>query len=69
VICGVRLKIDRGKIPEIEAIVVRGEQALDVRAILDTRGQDWEGILPPGRRSSRLAMMAAADDYLELFVQ
>ena len=66
---GVRLKADGGKISEIEAIVVRGEQVLDVPAILATKDQDWEEILPPEQRSSRLAMMAAADDYFELFVK
>jgi hypothetical protein len=69
VLYGVRLKIDREKISEIESIVVRGKQVLDVKAILDTKDQDWEGILPPEQRSSRLAMMAAADDYFELFVK
>ncbi len=66
---GVRLRIDKEKISEIEAIVVRGEQVLDVPAILATKDQDWEGILPPEQRSSRLSMMAAADDYFELFVK
>ena len=66
---GVRLKVDKAKISEIEAIVVRGKEVLDVKAILDTKDQDWEGILPPEQRSSRLSMMAVADDYFELFVQ
>jgi hypothetical protein len=66
---GVRLKVDKEKISEIEAIVVRGKEVLDVKAILDTKDQDWEGILPPEQRSSRLSMMAAADDYFELFVK
>jgi hypothetical protein len=66
---GVRLKIDEGKISEIEAIVVRGTQVLDVPAILATKDQDWEVPLPPEQRSSRLAMMAAADDYFRLFVK
>jgi hypothetical protein len=66
---GFRLKVDEGKISEIESIVVRGKEVLDVKAILDTKDQDWEGILPPEERSSRLAMMAAADDYFELFVK
>ena len=69
VLYGVRLKVDEGKISEIEAIVVRGAQVLDVPAILATKDQDWEGILPPEQRSSRLAMMAVADDYFELFVK
>jgi hypothetical protein len=66
---GVRLKIDKEKISEIEVIVVRGGQVLNAKAIVDSKDQDWEGILPPEQRSSRLAMMAAADDYFELFVQ
>jgi hypothetical protein len=66
---GVRLKVSEGKISEIEAIVVRGKEVLDVPAILDTKNQDWEGILPPEQRSSRLFMMALADDYFELFVK
>ncbi len=66
---GVRLKIDKEKVSEIEAIVVRGKEVLDVQAILDTRDQDWEGILPLEQRSSRLSMMAVADDYFELFVK
>lgn len=69
VLYGVRLKVEANKISEIEAIVVRGEQVLDVPAILATRDQDWEEALPPEQRSSRLAMMAAADDYFGLFVK
>jgi hypothetical protein len=66
---GVRLKIDKEKISEIEAILARGKEVLDVKAILDTKDQDWESILPPEQRSSRLSMMAAADDYFELFIK
>lgn len=66
---GVRLKVDNDKISEIEAILARGKQVLDVKAVLDSKDQDWEGILPLEQRSSRLSMMAAADDYFELFVQ
>jgi hypothetical protein len=69
ILYGVRLKIDKEKISEIEAIIIRGDQVLDVPAIMATKDQDWEGILPPEQRSSRLAMMAAADDYFELFVK
>lgn len=69
VLYGVRLKVEANRISEIEAIVVRGEQVLDVPAILATRDQDWEEALPPEQRSSRLAMMAAADDYFGLFVK
>jgi len=44
---GVRLKIDKERISEIEAIVVRGKEVLDVKAILDTKDQDWEASFRP----------------------
>ncbi|NLV31463.1 MAG: hypothetical protein GXY47_09935 [Acidobacteria bacterium] len=66
---GVRLKVDGGKISEIEAILARGKEVLDVPAILATADHDWEAVLPPEERSSRLSMIAAADDYFELFVK
>ena len=69
VLYGVRLQIEDNRISEIEAIVVRGKQVLDVPAILAAKDQDWEAILPPEQRSSRLAMIAAADDYFRLFVK
>jgi hypothetical protein len=68
ILYGVRLKVEENKISEIEAVVVRGDQVLDVPAILATEDQDWN-ILPPEQRSSRLAMIAVADDYFELFVK
>jgi len=68
VLYGVRLKVEENKISEIEAIVVRGDQVLDVPAILATKDQDWD-ILPPEQRTSRFALIAAADDYFELFVK
>jgi hypothetical protein len=78
ILYAVRLKVDRGgitgnqmalKISEIEAFVIREKaQVGDVKVILDTKDQDWESILPPEQRSSRLALMAIADDYFELFV-
>jgi hypothetical protein len=69
ILYGVRLKVDKGRISEIESIVVRGKEVLNPQAILDTANQDWEDPLPPQQRSSRLSMIAAADDYFELFVK
>jgi hypothetical protein len=66
---GVRLKINKKKISEIEAIVVRGAQVLNAKAIVDSKDQDWEGILPPKERTSRKAMITAADDYFKLFIK
>ncbi|MBN1832867.1 MAG: hypothetical protein JW896_12235 [Deltaproteobacteria bacterium] len=65
---GVRLKIENEKISEIEAIIAREHEfAFNVEGQLATKDQDWESILPPADRSSRLAMMAAADDYFDMF--
>jgi hypothetical protein len=69
ILYGVRLKADKEKISEIEAIVVRGKEVLDVKAILDTKDHDWDVVLPSEQRSSRLAMIAVADDYFELFTK
>lgn len=69
ILYGARLKVDNEKISEIEAFVIRGAQVLGAPAILETKDQDWEVILPPEQRSSRLAMMAIADDYFSLFVK
>ena len=35
--------------------------------ILETADHDWEGILKPSERSSRMAMTAAAVDYIDMF--
>ncbi len=65
---GVRLKIENQKISEIEAIIAREHEfAFNVEGQLATKDQDWESILPPEERSSRMAMIAAADDYFDMF--
>jgi hypothetical protein len=65
---GVRLKIENEKISEIETIIAREHEfAFNVEGQLATKDQDWESILTPAERSSRLAMIAAADDYFDMF--
>jgi hypothetical protein len=65
---GVRLKVENEKISEIETIIAReSEFAFNADGQLATKDQDWEGILPPEERSSRLAMIAAANDYFDMF--
>ncbi|MBN2320903.1 MAG: hypothetical protein JXR49_17625 [Acidobacteria bacterium] len=65
---GVRLKVVNDRISEIEAIIAREHEfAFTVESQLATKDQDWESILPPEERSSRLAMIAAADDYFDMF--
>jgi hypothetical protein len=68
IIFGFRLKVADGKITEIEHLVAREKEfAFTPKGILETANQDWEGILKPGERSSRLAMTAAAVDYFDMF--
>jgi len=69
ILYGVRLKIEGDKISEIESFVAREtEFAFNAPAVLaETKDQDWESIIPVQQRSSRLAMIAAADDYYDMF--
>lgn len=63
-----RLRFDCGKICEIENIIARpGDFGFHPKGILETKDQDWEGILHAGQRISRLAMVAAANDYFDMF--
>jgi hypothetical protein len=68
ILFGVRLRVEGGKITEIESIIAREREfAFDADGALATKEQDWESLLPPEERSSRLAMVAAADDYFGMF--
>lgn len=68
ILFGVRLKVKDQKISEIETIIAReNEFAFNADGILETKDQDWESILPPEERSSRLALIAAANDYFDMF--
>jgi hypothetical protein len=68
IIFGARLKVSAGKITEIETLLAREKEfAFTPKGVLDTKDQDWESILPVGKRTSRLAMTAAAYDYFDMF--
>ena len=68
ILFGVRLRVEGGRISEIESIIAREREfAFDAEGALATKDQDWESLLPPEERSSRLAMVAAADDYFGMF--
>jgi hypothetical protein len=68
ILFGVRLHVEGGRITEIESIVAREREfAFDAEGSLATKDQDWESLLAPAERSSRLAMVAAADDYFGMF--
>ena len=70
ILYGVRLKIEGDRISEMESFVAREtEFAFNAPEILAQKDQDWESIIPPSRRSSRLAMIAAADDYYDMFAK
>ena len=68
VILAVRLKVDKGKVSEIETIVNRqGELFFSPPGVLATKDHDWEGILPPAQRSTREYMNDAANKYFSGF--
>ncbi len=69
-ILAVRLKVDNGKVSEIETIVNRlGELFFSPDGVLETKNQDWESILPAAQRSTREYMNDAANKYFEGFSQ
>ena len=68
ILFGVRLRVENRKISEIETIIAReGDYIFNANGLLATKDQDWDSILPPEQRSSRLAMIAAANDYFDMF--
>jgi len=70
ILYGVRLKIENEKITEIETFIAREtEFFFNAAGVLATKDQDWETLLPLEERSSRLAMIAAADDYFDMFAK
>jgi hypothetical protein len=70
IIFGVRLKVnDAGQLSEIEHIIAREtEFAFRPEGVHAPNFINWEAILPKEERSSRAAMVAAANDYFDMFV-
>jgi hypothetical protein len=65
-----RLKIENGKITEIETIIARERDfAFSVENVLKTKGQDWETILPPQKQTPRKVLADAANHYFDLFAE
>ncbi len=63
-----RLKVEKGKITEIETIVARERDfAFNAENVLKTKDQDWETILPTEKRASRKVLADAANHYFDLF--
>jgi hypothetical protein len=65
-----RLKIEKGKVTEIETIIARERDfAFNAKGVLATKDQDWETILPPEKRAPRQALADAANNYFALFAE
>ena len=65
-----RLKVENGKITEIETIIARERDfAFNVQKELETKDQDWDTILPPEKRIPRKVLADAADNYFALFAE
>ncbi len=65
-----RLRIEKGKITEIETIIARERDfAFNAKAVLETADQDWETILPPDKRAPRKVLADAANNYFDLFAE
>jgi hypothetical protein len=72
-VMAVRLKVDRGKVSEIETILTREAEAKNLfnlyspRELLATRDQDWTTPLPAGKRLTREYMNDGANKYFDSF--
>ena len=65
-----RLKVENGKITEIETIIARERDfAFNVQKELETKDQDWDTILPPEKRIPRRVLADAANNYFALFAE
>jgi hypothetical protein len=65
-----RLKVEKGKITEIETIIARERDfAFNARGVLETKDQDWDTILPPEKRTPRKVLADAANNYFALFAE
>ncbi len=69
-IVAVRLKVDDGKVSEIETIVTREAEMkrfYNPQALLETKDQDWTTPLPPEKRLTRDYMNDGANKYFDDF--
>lgn len=67
VVMALRLKVERGSITEVEAIITReGDWLFDAQGYVDSRDQTWD-VLPAEQRSTREELIAAAKAYFDVF--
>jgi hypothetical protein len=69
-VIGTRLRVNRDKIAEIESLVTQqGDWLFDASNYLKwTPGEDW-GAIPAAERDSRGTLVAAANAYLDAFLE
>lgn len=61
---------DGGPITEVEHVLGREQEFMyNPGVVMATSHLDWENILPPDERQSRMAMTAAATDYFAMFAE
>jgi hypothetical protein len=64
----VRLKVDAGKVSEIETVIARtGDFAFKPQGVLDTKDQDWTTPMPAPQRRTREFLNSQADKYYVMF--
>jgi hypothetical protein len=71
-VMAVRLKVEQGKVSQIETIVTREAEEkrfYNPKVLLDTKDQDWTTPLPPGKRLTREYMNEGANKYFDAFVK
>lgn len=71
-VMAVRLKVDEGKVSEIETLVTRKaemERFYRPKVLLATKDQDWTTLLPPDKRPTREYMNEGADQYFDSFAE
>lgn len=68
-IFGLRLKLEAGKLTEVESIVVDPKNGFfpTPNGIVNSSKDDWESVLPMDQRSTRAELSAAANAYFDLF--
>jgi len=68
VLMAVRLKVDSGKVSEIETIIARtGDFAFKPPGVLDTKDQHWTTLMPQAQRRTREFLNSQADKYYVMF--
>jgi len=69
-VLGTRLRVNHDKIAEIESLVTqKGDWLFNADNYFKwSPGEDW-GVIPPGQRDSRDTLVAAANAYLDAFLE